>query len=294
MPPSLRRVSSGRKRSKLIHRATSGVKRRAWLPTGAAGVAPFAMTFLRRRGEGEAPGVGPYTLQPTERPASLRSRSYEPSSVQVTADRPRSKDSSSVALVQAAARTADRLPSNRVIAFAQPRQDIAARAETDAARSLPAQQPERGPALTRHRPLASSTALVLRHAMGAALSPAARARSGIETDGGVRPYAPATALSGEPAPVPLSDQDASAGRDILLRSTTEANGTGLRGPDTPVEQTDTSAHERPMIGAIHLDGNALGQWMTRHLERTLSQPNRGPSGVDPRVIPTWGPLSAAY
>jgi len=42
---------------------------------------------------------------------------------------------------------------------------------------------------------------------------------------------------------------------------------------------------------IHLDGNALGSWVTRHLERTLSQPNRGPSSVDPRAVPGWGIMS---
>ena len=52
--------------------------------------------------------------------------------------------------------------------------------------------------------------------------------------------------------------------------------------------------DRPSVGTIHLDGNALGQWVTRYLERSLSQANRGPSGVDPRVVPMWGPPSAAY
>jgi len=50
----------------------------------------------------------------------------------------------------------------------------------------------------------------------------------------------------------------------------------------------------PTQGTIYLDGNALGQWLTSHLEQTMSHPNRGPSGVDPRVFPVWGPISAAY
>lgn len=56
-------------------------------------------------------------------------------------------------------------------------------------------------------------------------------------------------------------------------------------------------HQEPFpaaTGAIHLDGNLLGQWVTRHLERSLLQPARGPTGVDPRVVPAWGPFSAAY
>ena len=50
----------------------------------------------------------------------------------------------------------------------------------------------------------------------------------------------------------------------------------------------------PVQGTIYLDGSALGQWLTTQLEQTMSQPNRGPSGVDPRVFPVWGPMSAAY
>jgi hypothetical protein len=52
--------------------------------------------------------------------------------------------------------------------------------------------------------------------------------------------------------------------------------------------------EHSTIGAIHLDGSALGQWVTRHLERSLAQPDRGPSGIDPRVTPIMGPASAGY
>jgi hypothetical protein len=57
---------------------------------------------------------------------------------------------------------------------------------------------------------------------------------------------------------------------------------------------NASQDRRTQIGTVHLDGNALGQWVTRHLERVMSEPNRGPSGVDPRTVPYWGPASAAY
>jgi hypothetical protein len=44
-------------------------------------------------------------------------------------------------------------------------------------------------------------------------------------------------------------------------------------------------------GSIHLDGNVLGEWVTRHLERVLNRPALGPSSVDPRVVPGWGIMS---
>lgn len=45
-------------------------------------------------------------------------------------------------------------------------------------------------------------------------------------------------------------------------------------------------------GTIYLDGSALGQWMSDHLEQVMVRPSRGPSGIDPRTMPVWGPLSA--
>lgn len=45
-------------------------------------------------------------------------------------------------------------------------------------------------------------------------------------------------------------------------------------------------------GTIYLDGSALGQWVSDHLEQVMVRPARGPSGIDPRIMPVWGPLSA--
>lgn len=64
-----------------------------------------------------------------------------------------------------------------------------------------------------------------------------------------------------------------------------------QGPSAGVRRAQ---HSPTNIGTIHLDGHTLGQWITQHLEETLSHANRGPSGVDPRVFPVWGPMSAAY
>lgn len=50
----------------------------------------------------------------------------------------------------------------------------------------------------------------------------------------------------------------------------------------------------PGQGMIYLDGSALGHWMADHLGQLLSRPDRGPSGIDPRVMSGWGPLTAAF
>ncbi len=56
----------------------------------------------------------------------------------------------------------------------------------------------------------------------------------------------------------------------------------------------TSSTQAPQQGTIHLDGNALGQWMTRHLERMLLQPERGPTALDTRVVPDWRAANVGY
>ncbi len=81
-----------------------------------------------------------------------------------------------------------------------------------------------------------------------------------------------------------------------------ANEPKYSAPELPTPLAPTSntappggaASSGPTQGTIYLDGNALGQWLTNHLEQTMSHPNRGPSGVDPRIFPVWGPISAAY
>lgn len=109
-----------------------------------------------------------------------------------------------------------------------------------------------------------------------------------------RQFAPS---DGESNPYPNTsgfDWNSRDGGPFTSRWPSAVQTVGLPSPGTAPDPVDSTNGERATVGAIHLDGNALGQWITRHLERTLSQPNRGPSGVDPRVIPTWGPLSASY
>jgi hypothetical protein len=66
-------------------------------------------------------------------------------------------------------------------------------------------------------------------------------------------------------------------------------------PRTPSDRSrDPSAAQGAQQGTIHLDGNALGQWMTRHLERILLQPERGPTSLDTRVVPDWRAANVGY
>ena len=65
-------------------------------------------------------------------------------------------------------------------------------------------------------------------------------------------------------------------------------GGGRRRPGSDAPTGDSGVKH----GTIYLDGSALGQWMSDHLEQVMVRPSRGPSGVDPRTMPVWGPLSA--
>lgn len=81
-----------------------------------------------------------------------------------------------------------------------------------------------------------------------------------------------------------TDAPTSFGDPRLMQGATPA--------DDPLRSGQSGSGWSPATAAtIHLDGNALGSWVTRHLERTLSQPNRGPSSVDPRAVPGWGIMS---
>jgi hypothetical protein len=63
------------------------------------------------------------------------------------------------------------------------------------------------------------------------------------------------------------------------------------GKSTEQRQADTdSASEdpvRPAYAEIHLDGAALGRWMTRYLERQVMRPQVGTTGFDQRMTPSW-------
>lgn len=109
----------------------------------------------------------------------------------------------------------------------------------------------------------------------AAMVPRSPARS-LGQDMG--PFAPPPAAAAGEAPV---SSGSLFGRDQATASGSRAAGGG---PDGAA----------PMTGALHLDGNALGQFVTRHLERALTGAQRGPSGIDPRAIPIWSSASAGF
>jgi hypothetical protein len=53
-------------------------------------------------------------------------------------------------------------------------------------------------------------------------------------------------------------------------------------PSADLRQSDP-----PAFAEIHLDGAALGRWVTRHLERQITRPQAGATGFDPRMTPSW-------
>jgi len=57
--------------------------------------------------------------------------------------------------------------------------------------------------------------------------------------------------------------------------------------------SDQSRHQgnRASSVTLHLDGSALGRWAVDHLERILSKPTAGMTGVDPRASSPRGRVS---
>ena len=55
----------------------------------------------------------------------------------------------------------------------------------------------------------------------------------------------------------------------------------------PTLGEDAGLGQAGSAGVIHLDGNVLGQWMIDHLERSLSKPSTGTTGLNPRASTTW-------
>ncbi len=53
--------------------------------------------------------------------------------------------------------------------------------------------------------------------------------------------------------------------------------------DEPIGE-DAGRHRGAGASTLHLDGSALGRWAIDHLERTLSKPASGMTGVDPRAM----------
>jgi hypothetical protein len=58
-------------------------------------------------------------------------------------------------------------------------------------------------------------------------------------------------------------------------------------PADNLPSTDTPQDNRPLYAELHLDGAALGRWITRHLERQVTRPQAGATGFDPRMTPSW-------
>ena len=53
--------------------------------------------------------------------------------------------------------------------------------------------------------------------------------------------------------------------------------------ETAVDQDQPSLGSNASASTVHLDGSSLGRWATQHLERVLSKPPSGITGVDPRA-----------
>jgi hypothetical protein len=63
--------------------------------------------------------------------------------------------------------------------------------------------------------------------------------------------------------------------------------TDTANPQPVVPSVDTSEANRPTHAELHLDGAALGRWVTRYLERQVTRPQAGATGFDPRMSPNW-------
>ncbi len=59
----------------------------------------------------------------------------------------------------------------------------------------------------------------------------------------------------------------------------------------PKNATDCQLATNPQQPTLHLDGAALGRWAVQHLERALSKPINGITGIDPRATVPRGFVS---
>ena len=53
--------------------------------------------------------------------------------------------------------------------------------------------------------------------------------------------------------------------------------------ETAIDQDASPSHSNASASTLHLDGMSLGRWAVQHLERVLSKPPSGITGVDPRA-----------
>jgi hypothetical protein len=92
------------------------------------------------------------------------------------------------------------------------------------------------------------------------------------------PRQPATPQVGQPvAPIPLSRPQAPTSPTAAEAISPVAS--------RPAPEAPTA--DPPAFAEIHLDGQALGRWLTRQLEARLNRPPAGTTGFDPRMTPTW-------
>jgi hypothetical protein len=54
-------------------------------------------------------------------------------------------------------------------------------------------------------------------------------------------------------------------------------------PDREATAASEPQRRKSGVSTIHIDGSALGRWTVQHLERALSKPTTGMTGVDPRA-----------
>ena len=54
-------------------------------------------------------------------------------------------------------------------------------------------------------------------------------------------------------------------------------------PDRDTTAASARQPNKPAVSTIHIDGSALGRWTVQHLERALSKPVTGMTGIDPRA-----------
>jgi hypothetical protein len=54
-------------------------------------------------------------------------------------------------------------------------------------------------------------------------------------------------------------------------------------PDREATAASEPQRRKSGVSTIHIDGSALGRWTVQHLERALSKPATGMTGVDPRA-----------
>jgi len=74
-------------------------------------------------------------------------------------------------------------------------------------------------------------------------------------------------------------------RQAAAAQATPSAGNPLRQRDAQAVSAPVAS--QPLHGEILLDGVALGRWITRYLERQVSRPPAGVTGVDTRMSPSW-------